>query len=39
MEVDTRYPENLHKIQKKLPFLPEKMKIEKVKNLIAILHN
>ena len=29
-EVDIRYPENLRNVQNDLPFLPEKMKMEKI---------
>ena len=31
LEVDVQYPENLHIRHNDLPFLPERMKIEKVK--------
>ena len=30
LEVDVQHSENLHKLHKDLPFLPERMKIEKV---------
>ena len=33
LKVDIQYPENLHNFHNDLPFLPERMKIEKVKNL------
>ena len=32
-EVDVQYPENLHNLHNDLPFLPERMKIEKVEKL------
>ena len=35
LEVDVQYPENLDNLQNDLPFLPERMKIEKVKNLVT----
>ena len=35
LEVDVQYPEKLHD----LPFLPKKMKIEKVEKLAANLHD
>ena len=38
LEVDVKYPENVHNVQSDLPFLRERMKIEKVKRLIANLH-
>ena len=38
-EVDAQYPEKLHKVHNDLPFLPERMKIEKVENLVASLQN
>ena len=39
LEVDIQYPENLHNLHNDLPFLPEKMKIEKVEKLEVNLHN
>ena len=30
LEVDVQYPEKLHDLQNDFPFLPERMKIEKV---------
>ena len=36
-EVDVQYPENLFKLHNDLPFLSERMKIEKFKKLVAIL--
>ena len=39
LEVDVQYLEILHELQNNLPFLPEKMKIEKVESLVANLHD
>ena len=39
LEVDVQYPEKLHRIHNDLPFLPERMKIEKVKKLVTNLHD
>ena len=39
LEVDVQYLEKLHELDKDLPFLPERMKIEKVEKLVAILHD
>ena len=36
LKVDVKYPENLHNLHNDLPFLPERMKIEKVKNLLLV---
>ena len=38
-EVDVQYPGNLHNLYNDLPFLPERMKIEKVEKLVANLHD
>ena len=35
---DVRYPEKIHEIQNDLPFLPERMKFEKVEKLVTNLH-
>ena len=35
LEVDDQYIEKLHELHNYLPFLPERMKIEKVEKLIA----
>ena len=35
LEVDVQYLEKLHELHNDLPFLPERMNIEKVKNLVA----
>ena len=37
LEVDIPYPENLHNLQNDLLLLPERMKIEKAKKLMANL--
>ena len=34
-----QYYEHLHNLQNNLPFLPERMKIEKVQKLVAYLHD
>ena len=39
LEVDDQYFEKLHELHNDLPFLPESMKIEKVKKLVAFLHD
>ena len=38
LEVDVHYLEKLHELHNHLPFLPERMKIEKVEKLVANLH-
>ena len=38
-EVDVQYTEKLHEIYNHLPFLPERMKIEKVRKVVANLHD
>ena len=38
-EVNVQYLEKLHKLHNNLPFLPERMKLEKVKKLLANLHD
>ena len=37
-EVDVQCPENLYNLHNEIPFLPERMKIEKVEKLMANLH-
>ena len=37
LEVDVHYPEKLHELHNDLPFLPERMKIEKVEKLVTNL--
>ena len=39
IEVDVQYPEKLHERHNDLPFLPERMKIEKAEKLVSNLHN
>ena len=39
LEVDIQYLEILHELHNDLPFLPERMKIGKVKKLVANLHD
>ena len=39
LEIDVQYPEKLHELYIDLPFLPERMKIEKNENLVANLHD
>ena len=37
-EIDVQYLEKLHQLNNDLPFLPERVKIEKVEKLVANLH-
>ena len=39
LEVDVQYPEKLHELHNDLLFLPERMKIEKVKKLVIHLYD
>ena len=39
LEVDVQYPEKIHELHNDLPFLQERMKIEKTENLGASLHD
>ena len=39
LEVDVQYIELLHELHNELPFLPEKMKTEKVEKLVAHFHD
>ena len=39
LEVDSQHRENLYNVQNDLPFLPERIKIEKVEKLVANLHD
>ena len=39
MEVDVKYRKILHKLHSDLPFLPERMKINKCKKLVCNLYN
>ena len=38
-KLDVQYLEKLRELHNDLPFLPERMKIEKVKKLVANLHD
>ena len=38
-EVDVQYLKKLHELHNDIPFLPERMKIEKVAKLVATLHD
>ena len=39
LEVYIEYPKELHDLQSDLPFLPERMKINKCNNLVCNLYN
>ena len=39
LEVNVEYPKNLHDLHSDLPFLPERMKIDKCKKLVFNLHD
>ena len=39
LEDNVQYPEKLHELYNDLPFLPKRTKIEKVKKLVANLHD
>ena len=39
LEVDVQYHEKLHELHNDLPFLPERIKIEKVEKLVTNLHD
>ena len=39
LEITVHYPEELHELQKYLPFLPERIKIEEVENFVKNFHN
>ena len=39
LEVDVQYTEKLHELHNDLPFLPERLNIEKVEKLVANLHD
>ena len=34
LQVDVQYPEELHELHNDFPFLPERMKIEKIEKLV-----
>ena len=38
-EAEAQYPEKVHELHNDLPFLLERMKIEKVEKLVANLHD
>ena len=38
LEVDFEYPKNLHDLHSDLPFLPERMKIDKCNKLVCNLY-
>ena len=39
LEIDVKYPKNLHGLHEDLPFLPERMKIGKCKKLVCNLYD
>ena len=39
LEVDVEYPKNLHKLHSNLPFLPERMKINKCSKFVCTVQN
>ena len=39
LQVDVQYLEKLHELHNELPFLPERIKLEKVEKLITKLHD
>ena len=39
LEVDVKYPKNLHDLHSDLPFLPERMRIDKCSKLICNLYD
>ena len=39
LDVDVQYPEKLHELHNDLPFLPERMKIEKIERLVTNLRD
>ena len=39
LEADAQYHEKLHEHHKDLPFLPERIKIEKIEKLVPTLHD
>ena len=39
LEVDVKYPKNLHGLHEDLPFLPERMKTGKCKKLVCNLYD
>ena len=39
LEVNVHYPKKIHELDNDLPFLPEKMRIEKIEKLMINLHD
>ena len=39
LEVDVKYPKNVHDLHSNLPFLPERMKIDKCNKLVCNLYD
>ena len=39
LEVDVDYPSKLHRLHSDMPFLPERMKIDKTQKLVCNLHD
>ena len=39
LELDVKYPKNLHDLRNGLPFLPERMKIDKYSKLVCNLYD
>ena len=39
LEIDTKYLEKLHEIHNHLPFLPGRMKLEKIEKLVGYMHD
>ena len=39
LDIDVEYPKNLHDLQSDLPFLPERMKVNKCHKLVCNLHS
>ena len=39
VEADVQYPQRLHELHNDVPFLPKRMKIEKLEKLLANLHD
>ena len=39
LELDVKYPKNLHDLHNGLPFLPERMKIDKCSQLVCNLYD
>ena len=39
LEIDAKYPKNLHDLHSDLPFLPERMKVNKCNKLVSNLYD